>query len=593
MHRNLKCIILFSVFLLLVGFGYPNLYSVWSGKVLHVGVKNEKTINKLIAGMNETDATPESIFFNGHPVIYDTDSNTIYLSQNVDDTSFSGELVSKGRDLLWQEDPLLRKKTEAISDGSSFSLYQINKKKAEYHRYNLVFTGMPIMELTVEDTYEDVINYLDKEVSVAKIRVEDPYHQELDYQTAEGKFYIRGDGSYFDQYEKRSFKLRLTDKKKSFLGLREDDDWILNGLYDDAGMIHNKLSYELWNEMAVNNNISKDYSTNMEYMELFIDGKYEGVYGLTERIDKKELSLDKNDVLYKCRSYRVADDHNFTNDMTDDLRPVFILKYPKDYEEADWEPIKLWSDMFCKERFDTYEEGAATLNMENAIDYNLYCLLISGSDNMRKNLFFIADREKDGTYKMIKVPWDMNATWGNPWITMPEANYTLYDPGTITGTDTWCTDIGTLQYYDEKQIAMLQLERWKELRSSFFTKEHIYSILDEQFGYLYDTGAYRRNYQRFPNGVEYWDDYYIYEYAEKRLEFLDGYFEKLSQAAYGENVYVFDGVDYTAEFNPRYYWFHNEANMEELYGVYNEEAALQHYALYGKPFGLVGKRPEE
>ena len=52
-------------------------------------------------------------------------------------------------------------------------------------------------------------------------------------------------------------------------------------------------------------------------------------------------------------------------------------------------------------------------------------------------------------------------------------------------------------------------------------------MLDENFAYLHNSGAYDRNYVRWnEHGREHWKDEYIYEYVENRLQFLDAYFEE-------------------------------------------------------------------
>ena len=89
-------------------------------------------------------------------------------------------------------------------------------------------------------------------------------------------------------------------------------------------------------------------------------------------------------------------------------------------------------------------------------------------------------------------------------------------------------------YPDE--IACLMKERWKYLREDILSRERLLRMLDEDFAYLHGSGAYDRNYRLWPNGTEYWDDSYIYEYLEGRLEFLDGYFE----APYLDEVLTLD-----------------------------------------------------
>lgn len=164
----------------------------------------------------------------------------------------------------------------------------------------------------------------------------------------------------------------------------------------------------------------------------------------------------------------------------------------------------------------------------------------------------------------------------------------IYAPAYIEDVTTWCTDLSTLYFYDETQVADLLRKRWNELRNSgTITKEKIIHILDEEFSYLYASGAYKRNYQKWPHGSEYWNDVYIYEYVDKRIDFLDSYFEQLYQNTLCEAVY--QGVDYSQEFDVRYYWTKNYDTLSELY-AYDRDVLLEHYVLYGKPFGLKAKR---
>lgn len=92
--------------------------------------------------------------------------------------------------------------------------------------------------------------------------------------------------------------------------------------------------------------------------------------------------------------------------------------------------------------------------------------------------------------------------------------------------------------------------------------------------------------KKWPNGQEYWDKENIYTYADKRLKFLDTYYEELYNDTISDTIY--EGVDYSSEFDTRYYW---EKNMETLQPIctYNKQELLEHYALYGKPFSLKAK----
>lgn len=331
------------------------------------------------------------------------------------------------------------------------------------------------------------------------------------------------------QYEKASYKLTLTEEKLSLLGMRKDDDWILHALYDDDGLIHNKLSYDVWQEIAADNGVDYDEGINMEYVELFKDGYYQGVYGLSERIDAKTLSLTDKDILYKCKDQKPPGEDDFYDELTEGMSPVFEWKYPKNFEKEDWEPLRRWTDAFCFDKLENYEEGKALLNIENAVDYNLFNLLICGMDNTMKNIYFWADSQSNGTYKFVKIPWDLNMTWGNSWIDDSDCKFNCYQEKNLCSPDGWTEDIAVLYEANPKEMGELLKKRWLELREDIITKEALKEKADAEFFYLHDSGAYQRNYQKWPQGTEYWSDDYLYEYIDKRIDYLDEYLGQMGE----------------------------------------------------------------
>lgn len=573
-----------SLIALLLFLNSSKLTARFGHQIAAVNIVSASRLEELTAD-KEYAAIASNLMFNDAKAPYDRESGTVYLPQNMSSAKFEGKLKSPdfGCQLYFKEDEYLKKPAEAIETGYAFELYAVTKE--EYSVYSVVFTGMPVMSIATESSGEEA----GETVYQGQMQVYDPYHTGTQFQSTECSYHRRGGSS--EHYEKANYKLELSGRNLSFLGMRKDNDWILNSLYDDDGLVHNKISFQMWQEIAAYNGVPDDEGVTGEYVELFIDDEYRGVYLLTERIDKKALSLGKNDILYKCRADRIPEEHNYTNENTDEMRPIFVLKYPGDVKEEDWEPLKQWVNAFCRMELGSYEEGESLLHMENAIDYNLFTLLICGVDNKRKNVYLIAEYQKDGTCCFKKVPWDMNATWGNLWVEDASCNYTIYDPASVENVDTWCTDISTLYYYGETKTAERLWERWKEFREQgLVTKEKLQEMADVQFKYLHASGAYDRNYARWPNGMEYWKDEYIYEYIDGRIDFLDTYFERL----YNETLEpaIYEGVDYSDEFEVRFYWERYKAELSEWY-PYDREQLLEHYIWYGIPYGLHGRRGEE
>lgn len=66
-------------------------------------------------------------------------------------------------------------------------------------------------------------------------------------------------------------------------------------------------------------------------------------------------------------------------------------------------------------------------------------------------------------------------------------------------------------------------KRWQELRNGIIDKEILTEMVNAQYDYLYASGAYLRNEAKWPSEEIYWQDEYIFEYIENRIDFLDEY----------------------------------------------------------------------
>lgn len=499
-----------SVIFLVLYLNFDSLAERLFKDIMGVEVLPMEKIEELCKG--KEDAFPEQeITLNGGKIPYDSEQNMLLIPQSLAEESFDGRLQAKDGRLYFLEDEAFKDKEEAISQNQVFRLFWV--KDNQCWMYNVYFTGMPVINITTE-------SQTDKE-RYGLIEVYDQYRGSARYQSGECSFHLRGATSF--TYEKSSYKLTLTDEKLSLLGMRKDDDWILNALYDDEGLIHNKLSYEVWQEIAASNRVENDEGISMEYAELFLDNEYLGIYGLMERVDKRALSLNNKDILYKCRDQVNPGEDDFYSELTEEMEPVFELKYPETFTMEDWEPLKSWASMFLEEASYDYEAGKAILNMENAIDYNLFNLLICGMDNTMKNVYFLADYQGDGSYRFIKIPWDLNMTWGNSWIDDYNCNFNRYQEKNIDSTGGFTADIYELYLRNPEEIGGMLKKRWLELRESIITKEALYEKADAEHAYLQASGAYVRNRQKWPPKGEYWQDSYLYDYINKRIDFLDSY----------------------------------------------------------------------
>lgn len=461
----------------------------------------------------------EGLFYNDHELAYDDVDRIYYVTQNMEKGEWGGFFSSSYDKLYWKKDPYFKRYKKAIAEGHIFTLYGVNEEESNYCIWQIVFTGMPIMAIKTETG-----NAVGDEQQKADMWISDMKFAGKEYQSCGCQVSVRGQSSR--NFAKQGYKLVL-NRKMSMLGMRKDEDWILAALYDDDGLIHNKFSYDVWRNIAADNSVAKDDGTTMEYVELFCNDIYMGVYGLVERIDARELSLNKNDILYKCRGFGGPDE---TIEEDFGLSTDYDIKWPKEYSRDTWVPIKEYLDIFTAEQIENYDRAKEALNFENAIDHNIFIILARACDNyVRKNTFYIAEYN-GGKYTIIKVPWNCNATWGNG-LYKGNMNRKLYHRRWIEDVAVWSSDIKAMYQCYPDEIQRLTAVRWAELRRDILSEENLIQMLDEEFDYLHSSGAYNRNYVRWnEHGREHWKDEYIYEYVRQRLAFLDEYFKKLAYA---------------------------------------------------------------
>ncbi len=214
----------------------------------------------------------------------------------------------------------------------------------------------------------------------------------------------------------------VTEKNVSLLGLPADNDWILNGLGFEPSLIRDYLCYNLSRMIG-------EYASRTVYCEVILNGSYNGLYVLEEKIKQgservdiaKMTTLDNsypkvtggyiikadkpgNDpVAWKMQSNVVGDD------------PTFIYDYPKPEE------ITAPQSYYIKSLFETLRTTTAAGNasLENGfpsiidipsfVDYMIINELGSNADAYQYSTYF----HKDRSGKLRAGPiWDLNLTFG-------------------------------------------------------------------------------------------------------------------------------------------------------------------------------------
>ena len=97
---------------------------------------------------------------------------------------------------------------------------------------------------------------------------------------------IRGRGnSTWGEFEKRPYRIKF-DSKRDMFGMGARKDWILLANAMDHSLMRNYITFVMANEM------SDPYTSESQWVHLYIDNKYEGVYLLCEQTESGNYRVD-------------------------------------------------------------------------------------------------------------------------------------------------------------------------------------------------------------------------------------------------------------------------------------------------------------
>lgn len=466
---------------------------------MNVPIISEEQLNQY---METTTLDISQLSFEGEEVAVDWAKNSIYISQSAKKLAHSSELQGKlaatnpEYSLYFLENPAMEEPSRSICQGEPFTL--IIQCGSHFQRVNVVITTLPVLYLDLNGTYTDE---QERNIMHGKLTLwnslgsaTNSYHTE----TSSVEWHMRGNSTRI--YPKRSWKVNLHDeygqnRNLNLLGLGSDDDWILNPMCMDDTFLKEKLAQEIWNELAKGTDYNYQMSSG-EYVEVLINGAYQGVYMLQRRIDAKYLNLNKEaDILMKGVNIWEADS----------IRDAYeIVSTPFDEEQIYQELQQALS--FRNE---------SSMNIENFVDVSLLLQFLSGVDNYGyKNTFYVLRKSNDA-YELHLVPWDTDLSLGVPWG---------YDYEGSMNEMIERQELGTVRKNVpdiDKQIS----KRWKQLRDNIYSEKNILSIYNELTDRLTNSGALQRDEECWGllhEGEDNWEN--LQRFIKERLQVLDNYY---------------------------------------------------------------------
>lgn len=342
------------------------------------------------------------------------------------------------------------------------------------------------------------------------------------------RYHCKGATSAF--FEKKGYSLCLQDYKEqnvdvSLLGMRMDNTWKLNALFNDPSRIREMTATQIWEEFDEANSSVNEAGARMEYVELILDNRYQGLYTLVEPVDEKKLNLDRNDILYKVTDWGIPTDADIVEAIEKQWRSRYDIRirYPEvisDFSIA-WFPERDYLNAFYRGLNQPYEDIITKVDISNIVDKQIFIMVTSAQDNTHKNTYLAARVDTPGIYIMYQVPWDFDLTFGN-YFNSDAHNSRAYNPDyTVVYKEQVLT---TLLDANPDEMGDYIMSRWREYRKSFLDTEYILDLMTENRDWLVDTGAALRERNRWPEEEIDTDIDYLLDYQTKRMEWLDWYF---------------------------------------------------------------------
>ncbi len=180
--------------------------------------------------------------------------------------------------------------------------------------------GIALVSIQTKDTSKDAIKFATEPVAehVSKSRAswdwsykvpDVPYYEActVTVKDADGNTVIDGAdadvkvrGNWTTMYDKKPFRIKFNEKQ-SMLGLNdgaEMKNWLLLGEYKDFSMLRNKAAFDIAEDIL---GADGYYSSDCEFVEVVINGRYWGVYLLAEQqqINKNRVDITEAEENYE------------------------------------------------------------------------------------------------------------------------------------------------------------------------------------------------------------------------------------------------------------------------------------------------------
>jgi hypothetical protein len=350
-----------------------------------------------------------------------------------------------------------------------------------------------------------------------------------------GKIGIELRGSSSQSFPKKPYGIEVRDASglgidASLLGMPAKDDWILFAAYDDKTLMRDALAYHLGRAQG-------RYASRVRFCELVLNGVYQGVYVLLEKIkrDKNRVNIAKltntdvsgDDVtggyIVKIDKTTGSGGDGWASsypplNRSGNQAVYFLYDYPKDVDIVNQQKsyIQQYVNSFevalSSSNFKDPTNGYAKyIDVGSFVDFLLMMEVTKNADGYRLSTYLYKDKDSKGGKLSMGPIWDFNEGFGNvDYCTQGNPEGFVKDFNNLCNGDYWLIPFWWNRLFQDPAFVSRIASRWTELRSGAFKTQAVLDHIDSLSNVLSVDSAQQRNFIQWPIlGTYVWPNYYV------------------------------------------------------------------------------------
>jgi hypothetical protein len=388
------------------------------------------------------------------------------------------------------------------------------------------YLSLPIMAIDLENDFPlaqvNRDDYVGSKISILNT----DKRFELNNVTAE--FRGRGNSSW-TWYEKKGYRIKF-DKKQSLFGATANKHWVLVAQAHDASMTANGLAQTIAKNVL--NGI--EYTTSVNYIEVYINGFYNGVYYLFEQVRVGDGRVNiSSEIGILNTGYLIEYDANFfyDNDVREGIDYFRIqgLPYPFSMKSPDPDDVTDENEVIFQAQVRYIQSYVQTCIDAMSFDYEMFLNLcdINSFVDMYVLHELLNNRDRASSFFMYKKPngklycgpvWDFDSSCGlDVYISSDTLVYEISSPYGIYPT--YRTGKNVFDVLSDNLLFQNSVKtRWHEISNN--VKQIILNYYNQIQKY---NDCFLHDIERWQRPV-FQEQVRIKDWLIKRAFWFDGYF---------------------------------------------------------------------